>query len=209
MTDRRRLGKRLSYVLRHRPDAVGLALDREGWVDVVPLVAALGIDRVALEQVVRDDDKQRFELRGDRVRAQQGHSLPVDLGLAPRRPPERLWHGTAERVLATVLREGLRPGRRTHVHLSPDPATARRVGSRHGPPVVLAVDAGAAWRDGRVFLLSGNGVWLTDAVPPAYLARAEQGQAGSIGEPAARDVAARQEDVGPRPLQEDRVPPDR
>ncbi|MDP9434906.1 MAG: RNA 2'-phosphotransferase [Actinomycetota bacterium] len=173
MTHHRRLSKRLSYVLRHQPDSVGLALDREGWVDVPSLLDALRVDREALEAAVRDDDKQRFELRCDRIRAQQGHSTPVDLGLAPARPPDRLWHGTAEHVLPAVLREGLRPGRRTHVHLSPDPVTARRVGARHGRPVVLVVDAVGAWRAGQVFLLSGNGIWLTDALRPAYLNRQE------------------------------------
>lgn len=170
MAHDRRLSKRLSYVLRHRPDSVGLQLDAEGWADVPALLAALRIGRPSLEQVVRDNDKQRFELRGDRIRAQQGHSLPVDLGLSPRRPPDRLWHGTAAHVLPTVLREGLRPGRRTHVHLSRDPETAHRVGARHGSPVVLEVDAAKAWRDGVVFLLSGNGVWLAPAVPPRYVA---------------------------------------
>ncbi len=134
------------------------------------VLSALRLDRDALERLVQDDAKQRYELRGDRVRAQQGHSLPVDLGLLPRRPPDVLWHGTAERAVGAILAEGLRPGRRTHVHLSGDPATARTVGARHGRPVVLRVDALAAWCDGHRFLQSGNGIWLSPAVPPAYLA---------------------------------------
>jgi putative RNA 2'-phosphotransferase len=167
----RRLSRRLSFVLRHRPDSVGLTLDRQGWADVDAVLVALGVDREALDRVVRDNDKQRFELRDGRVRAQQGHSLDVDLGLAPRTPPDVLWHGTSRDVLDAVLTEGLRPGRRTHVHLSADPATARRVGARHGTPVVLRVDARSAAADGLVFLLSGNGVWLTRAVPAGYLSQ--------------------------------------
>lgn len=166
-----RASKRLSFLLRHRPDAAGLVLDEGGWADVPAVLRAVRLDRAALEQVVRDDDKQRFALVGDRIRAQQGHSVPVDLGLEPRQPPDLLWHGTADTTVPAVLCEGLRPGRRTHVHLSSDPGTARRVGARHGRPVVLQVDAAGAWRDGHAFLLSGNGVWLTATLPPQYLSR--------------------------------------
>jgi putative RNA 2'-phosphotransferase len=174
-----RVGKRLSYVLRHRPDSVGLALDEAGWVDVDALLAALAtsglpLTRAELEQVVGADDKDRFALdgTGTRIRASQGHSVAVELGYAPRTPPPLLFHGTVERNLPAIRAEGLRPGNRHAVHLSPDAGTARRVGARRGRPVVLRVDAAAMAADGAVFTRSANGVWLVDAVPPRYLDRA-------------------------------------
>ena len=167
-----RLSKRLSSVLRHRPDSAGLTLDAAGWVDVDDLLVALGMTRAQLDEVVAGNDKRRFALDGSgtRIRASQGHSVPVDLGYAPARPPAELFHGTVERVLPRILAEGLRPGARHAVHLSPDVGTARAVGARRGPPVVLRVDAAAMAADGAAFARSANGVWLVDAVPPAYLA---------------------------------------
>ena len=166
-----RRSKRLSYVLRHAPDSVGLTLDAAGWVDVDALLEALGWTRAELEQVVASNDKRRFALdeTGTRLRASQGHSVAVDLGYAAQTPPPVLFHGTAERNLPAIEAEGLRPGRRHAVHLSPDAVTARAVGARHGRPVVLRVDAEAMARDGAVFTRSANGVWLVDAVPPARL----------------------------------------
>ena len=167
-----RRSERLSYVLRHAPDSVGLTLDAAGWVDVDALLEALGWTRAELEQVVASNDKRRFALdeTGTRIRASQGHSVAVDLGYAAQTPPPVLFHGTAERNLPAIEAEGLRPGRRHAVHLSPDAVTARAVGARHGRPVVLRVDAAAMARDGAVFTRSANGVWLVDAVPPARLA---------------------------------------
>ena len=172
--DRRATSKLLSLVLRHRPGLLGIALDERGWVDVDVLLAALAehgrpLTRAELEQLVASSDKQRFALDGDRIRASQGHSVPVDLGLVPVAPPPVLFHGTPDRFVDAILREGLRRGSRHHVHLSPDLETARRVGARRGPPQVLSVDAAAMSRDGAVFYRSANGVWLVDAVPPAYL----------------------------------------
>ncbi len=166
-----RRSKRLSYVLRHAPGSVGLTLDAAGWVGVDALLAALGWTRAELERVVATNDKRRFALdeSGTRIRASQGHSVAVDLGYAAQTPPQVLFHGTAERNLPVILAEGLRPGRRHAVHLSPDDVTARRVGARHGRPVVLRVDAEGMARDGAVFTRSANGVWLVDAVPPRYL----------------------------------------
>ena len=166
--------KLLSLVLRHRPELVGLTLDEGGWVGVDELLAGLAghgrpMTRAQLEQLVATSDKQRFTLREGRIRAAQGHSVPVDLGLVPVEPPDLLFHGTPERNVDAVLREGLRRGARHHVHLSPDVGTATRVGARRGPPRVLAVDAAAMARDGHLFLRSDNGVWLVDAVPPPYL----------------------------------------
>ena len=158
-------------MLRHRPDSVGLALDDAGWVDVDDLLAALRISRPQLDEVVARNDKQRFAFDGSgtRIRASQGHSVAVDLGYDPVRPPGELFHGTAERFLPAILTEGLRPGNRHAVHLSADVGTARRVGARRGRPVVLRVDAAALAAEGSVFTRSANGVWLVDVVPPRHL----------------------------------------
>jgi putative RNA 2'-phosphotransferase len=168
--------KRLSFVLRHRPDSVGLTLDDAGWADVDALLAALAqhgraLTRAELDDVVRRNDKQRFAFdpSGTRIRASQGHSVPVALGYAAEAPPDELFHGTVERFLPTILAEGLRPGNRHAVHLSADVATARRVGARRGRPVVLRVDAAALAAEGAAFTRSANGVWLVAAVPPQRL----------------------------------------
>ena len=173
MSDVVRVGKRLSYVLRHHPDSVGLTLDEHGWVAVDDLLAALRLTRAELDDVVARNDKQRFALdgTGTRIRASQGHSVPVDLGHAPAVPPDVLFHGTVERFMPAILTEGLRPGNRHAVHLSADRETAERVGARRGRPVVLRVDAAAMARDDAVFTRSDNGVWLVGAVPPRYLTR--------------------------------------
>jgi len=174
-----RLSKFLSRVLRHDPASIGVTLDAQGWADVEELLAGarragVPLTREALEQVVAENDKQRYALSDDgrRIRANQGHSIPVDLGLEPVAPPAYLYHGTADQFAAAIRRDGLLPRRRTHVHLSPDEETARRVGARHGRPVVLVVDAGRLHGDGHLFYLSANGVWLTDRVPPAYISPA-------------------------------------
>lgn len=170
-----KLSKRMSKVLRHDPGRVGLVLDSAGWVPVDQFRAALRIRQSELDAVVADNDKQRFAVtRGPdgvlRIRASQGHSIPVDLDLAPVAPPEVLYHGTGARVVASIRATGLDRGRRHHVHLSVDIATAQRVGARRGGAVaVLMVDAAAMARDGYVFFRSANGVWLTERVPPRYL----------------------------------------
>jgi putative RNA 2'-phosphotransferase len=163
----------LSKVLRHAPESVGLALDEAGWAEVEALMAAarragVALDRPTLERVVAENDKKRFAFSADGrlIRASQGHSVGVELGLEPVEPPEVLFHGTADRNVEPILREGLRPGRRTHVHLSADEATAVTVGRRHGRPVVLRVAAGRLHRAGHPFYRSDNGVWLTPSVPP-------------------------------------------
>ena len=171
-----RLSKRLSYVLRHAPGSIGLTLDDAGWVDVDDLLAALArsgrsVTRTELDDVVARNDKQRFAFdpTGTRIRASQGHSVPIDLGYAAEQPPAELFHGTAERFLPAVLAEGLRPGNRHAVHLSPDAQTARTVGARRGRPVVLRVDAAAMAAEGAAFTRSANGVWLVAAVPARHL----------------------------------------
>jgi putative RNA 2'-phosphotransferase len=168
------LSKFLGYVLRHRPDAAGIELGPGGWVPVDGLLAGLAAagweaDRARLEAVVAGGEKRRYEIDGDRIRAAQGHSRPVDLQLEPRRPPDVLFHGTVARFLPSIREHGLRPGDRTHVHLSADEDTARTVGARRGEPVVLRVDAAGMHAAGAVFLLATNGVWLTGHVPPEHL----------------------------------------
>jgi putative RNA 2'-phosphotransferase len=171
-----RISKYLSLHLRHRPARLGLELAPGGWVDVEELLAAAARDGVRLdwadlEEVVARNDKRRFSFDGDgrRIRANQGHSVDVDLGLDPLAPPETLYHGTAERFVDAILATGLEPRGRHHVHLSADEETARRVGARRGRPVVLAVAAGELHREGADFFRSANGVWLVDAVPSAFL----------------------------------------
>lgn len=168
--------KTLSYVLRHRPDSIGLQLDASGWADVDALLARLAahgkpIARTLLDQVVAQNDKQRFAFNADRtrIRASQGHSIAVDLGLRSAPPPAVLYHGTATRFLKSIMRGGLHAGNRRHVHLSPDAGTARTVGARHGFPVVLRVDAARMAAQGQVFYRADNGVWLSGAVAPRYL----------------------------------------
>jgi putative RNA 2'-phosphotransferase len=170
------ISKFLSYVLRHAPESIGLGLDANGWADVDELLAKATnagrrIDLDTLRAVVAESDKQRFTLSEDgrRIRAAQGHSVAVDLDLAPSEPPPLLYHGTATRNLAAIRAEGLKPGRRQQVHLSLDPETARKVGARHGSPTVLTVDAAAMHRDGHAFFRADNGVWLTDSVPVRFL----------------------------------------
>ncbi len=175
--------KFLSYVLRHRPDAIGIALDSEGWTDVDALIAAAmadgrRLDRALIEAVVAGNDKQRFTLSPDgmRIRAAQGHSTPsVRITYPPLTPPPLLYHGTASRFVAAIGRQGLRQGARQHVHLSQDYATALAVGARHGVPVVFEVDAAAMHAAGVPFFQADNGVWLTEAVAPRYLRRAKAG----------------------------------
>jgi len=171
-----RISKFLSLVLRHKPEAVGLSLDSGGWVAVEELIAAaqrasVRLDRDVLRQVVMQNDKQRFALSddGQRIRANQGHSLPVELGLVPLPPPEWLFHGTATRFVESIKRQGLLPGKRTHVHLSPDEHTAVAVGKRHGKPVVLTIQAAQMHQRGCDFYRSDNGVWLTRTVPAEYI----------------------------------------
>ena len=170
-----RLSKRISLALRHAPGRFGLVLDEAGWVEVDDLLAALRITRADLDAVVAGNDKQRFALeRGPdgihRIRANQGHSIPVDLGLVAQSPPPRLFHGTTTAALESIRVTGLHRARRHHVHLSADPDLARRVGARRaGTVVVLTIDADAMTRDGHLFYRSANGAWLTEAVPARYL----------------------------------------
>lgn len=168
------LSKRLSHVLRHRPEAIGIELDQGGWVDVDLLIDALTahgsrVTRDEIDALTTHSLKQRFEVVGNRIRAAQGHSRPVDLGLPPREPPAQLFHGTVKRFLPSIMCHGLTRGGRQHVHLSPDRNTAHDVGARRGQPVILTVDAAAMHQRQHVFYLAANGVWLTAHVPPEHL----------------------------------------
>ena len=170
--------KALSFWLRHKPEAAGLCMDQSGWVDVTPILAALAearlpTDDALLRRVVDENDKQRFELSddGQQIRARQGHSVKVEGGWRAATPPQVLYHGTVERFWPSIQAQGLLPGGRHHVHLSPDIETARKVGARRGEPFVLTIDSGAMSEAGFAFLLSSNGVWLVDRVPAEYLSR--------------------------------------
>lgn len=170
------LSKFLSFVLRHKPETIGLTLDSQGWAAIDDLIAK---SKAAGTQVSRDDllhilktsDKKRFSISEDglRIRAAQGHSVSVDLGLSAQEPPAVLYHGTATRFIDSILREGLKPQARQHVHLYADEATARCVGLRHGKATTLKVDALRMHVRGFKFYLADNGVWLTDQVPPEFL----------------------------------------
>lgn len=171
-----RESKFLSLVLRHKPEEIGLRLDKHGWVRVDDLLRKLKkanhkLSRDELIQLVESNDKKRFTLSEDglRIRAAQGHSVNVDLGLEPRCLPVELYHGTASANLDAIFSDGLNPGRRHQVHLSLDPDTAERVGQRRGKPVVLRVEAQRMFEDGIEFFRADNGVWLTAKVPAAYL----------------------------------------
>ena len=164
--------------LRHAPHELGITLQPGGWVPVDDLLAAAAkhgfpITYDDLLECVETNDKQRFAFdpSGELIRANQGHSVEVDLQLEASEPPEILYHGTVERFLPSILKDGLVKGKRHHVHLSRDVETARKVGARRGIPVILKVDAGRMHRAGHTFLLSANGVWLTDSVLPEYLSR--------------------------------------
>ena len=167
-----KISKYLSKHLRHRPDRLGITLAPGGWVGIDELLTAcrltgFALTRGELAEVVERNDKRRFGLdpSGTRIRANQGHSVEVDLQLVPSAPPEVLYHGTASTTVTTILEHGLRPMGRHHVHLSADIVTAANVGARHGSPVVLQVAAGRMHAAGTVFVRSANGVWLVDHVP--------------------------------------------
>lgn len=174
MSNYQRQSKFLSYVLRHRPEEIGLRLDKNGWVAIDELLARSqqrlpGFDRTQLLALVAQCPKQRFTLSADgrSIRAAQGHSTgQVQLEYAPQTPPELLYHGTARQFLPSIRAEGLKPQRRHLVHLSGDEETAIKVGQRHGKPVVLVVRAAAM---ARPFYRADNGVWLVERVPPEFL----------------------------------------
>jgi len=170
------IGKFIALILRHQPGELGLSMDGEGWVELEPFCEGMarkfGIARVELLELIERDAKSRYRIEGGRIRASQGHSLSVDLGLAPQEPPAELYHGTKLSALASILANGLDKRGRTHVHLSLDVETARQVAARRkGESVILAVAASAMHDGGHAFHLSENGVWLTGHVPPQFISQ--------------------------------------
>jgi len=166
----------MSLVLRHSPEVAGLTLDAGGWVSIQDLLRGLKKaghtqSLEGLHRIVAESDKQRFTISEDglRIRAAQGHSVPVDLQLAPSVPPDILYHGTASATLDAIFASGIKPQTRQHVHLSTNVDTATQVGGRHGKPTVLTVNSKLMHEDGVVFWMADNGVWLTDFVDPKYL----------------------------------------
>jgi len=167
--------KFISLILRHKPETIGITLDEHGWANVNELIAGVSkthpLDMAMLERIVAEDEKQRYSFNEDKtlIRANQGHSIPVDVELEEVQPPEVLFHGTGERFVASINEQGLIPKSRLYVHLSKDEETAYKVGQRHGKPFIYKVKSGEMYRDGYKFYRSVNGVWLTKAVPVKYL----------------------------------------
>lgn len=172
-----RTSKYLSLILRHKPETAGIELDEHGWANVDELIAGVSrthpLNRETLEEIVRTDEKGRYSFNEDRtlIRANQGHSIPVDVELPIETPPETLYHGTGAKYTDSIDAQGLLPKSRLYVHLSPDAQTAKKVGARHGSPVIYRVASGRMANDGITFYRSVNGVWLVKAVPARYLER--------------------------------------
>ncbi|MDU1906558.1 MAG: RNA 2'-phosphotransferase [Dysgonomonas sp.] len=174
--DKKRIGKFLSLVLRHQPETIGIELDEQGWANVQELIEKCKNHRyhfsmTDLIEIVETNDKQRYSFneKRNKIRANQGHSLDIDLALEAVEPPEFLFHGTATRFLSSIMEQGIVKGSRQHVHLSKDKETATKVGSRHGKPAILTIMSGNMYRNGIVFYQSDNGVWLTDYVDAKYI----------------------------------------
>lgn len=169
------LSRYMSLILRHKPEVIGITLDEHGWADTEELISGIAktreFNREILDEIVRTDDKQRYSYNEDKtlIRANQGHSIPVDVELPKQEPPEYLYHGTGEKYKTSIDMQGLIPKSRLYVHLSSDTDTAVNVGRRHGKPIVYRVRSGQMQRDGYDFFRSVNGVWLTKAVPASYL----------------------------------------
>lgn len=167
----------LSLILRHKPEEIGIQLDKNGWAEVSALIYGVNktqkyfLDVNILEEIVRTDNKQRYSFNENKtkIRANQGHSINVDVELEERKPPKILYHGTGQKYVDSIKSEGLKSKNRLYVHLSTDESTAINVGKRHGVPVVLKVNSDAMYQKGHIFYLSENGVWLTEYVPAQYL----------------------------------------
>jgi putative RNA 2'-phosphotransferase len=174
--------KYLSFILRHNPGSIGLKLDENGWAKIDELIECSSVcasdgkkGKMLTKEIifltVENNSKKRFALDPEKtkIRAVQGHSIDVDVELKEQVPPQVLYHGTATRFLESIMKKGLLPSGRNHVHLSSDIKTAVNVGARHGKPVVLEINSESMHRDGYVFFISENGVWLTDTVPPCFI----------------------------------------
>lgn len=174
--DLQKISRFISLVLRHKPETIGITLDEHGWANVDELISGIaenhqGFSKEILEEIVRTDNKQRYSFNAGKtkIRANQGHSINVDVELEEKEPPEYLYHGTGKKYFSSIMEQGLLPKSRLYVHLSADVETAKVVGHRHGSEVVFRVDTGRMFRDGYKFYLSVNGVWLTKEVPVRYL----------------------------------------
>ena len=170
------IGKYISLILRHKPEVIGIKLDEHGWADVNELISGIKKDHKEfdienLKEIVRTDNKQRYSFNDDgtKIRANQGHSINVDVELEEKEPPEILYHGTCRKYMESIEKQGLIPKSRLYVHLSSDKLTANNVGARHGEPVIYEVDAKRMFKDGYKFYMSANGIWLVRKVPVAYL----------------------------------------
>jgi putative RNA 2'-phosphotransferase len=179
--DLTKVSKFISLILRHKPEEIGITLDEHGWANVDELIAGVSkkypIDMDILEEIVGTDEKQRYSFNEDKtlIRANQGHSIPVDVELEAAEPPEYLYHGSATKYFGSILNKGLIPKSRLYVHLSTTEGTAATVGARHGEPVTFRVHSGAMHRNGYKFYLSKNGVWLTKEVPTRFLEMSNYG----------------------------------
>ncbi|HIE02471.1 MAG TPA: RNA 2'-phosphotransferase [Thiotrichaceae bacterium] len=167
-----KISKFLSYVLRHQPESIGLSLDKNGWASVADILknASLPLSLEELKQVVENNDKQRFSFNDDLslIKANQGHSVKIELAFQAITPPDTLYHGTAQHFLKSIQQQGITKGKRHHVHLSKDIQTASKVGKRHGQLVILAIEAKTMHETGYPFYLSDNGVYLVEEIPPRY-----------------------------------------
>jgi len=172
----KKISKFLSLVLRHKPETINLVLDENGWANVDELITkstndSQGFTFEELDEIVQTNDKKRFIFNEDKtkIRANQGHSIDIDLALKPQQPPDFLYHGTAQNNLDSILEKGIEKRNRQHVHLSLDNEIASKVGMRHGKPIVLTIKTGKMFEDGILFYLSENNVWLTDFVDAKYI----------------------------------------
>ena len=171
--------KFISLILRHKPETIGIFLDEHGWADVQEMIDGINasgsdhLDMEMLEEIVQTDEKQRYSFNEDHtlIRANQGHSIPVDVELEEKNPPALLYHGTGEKYVSAIDEQGLIPKSRLYVHLSADVTTAKKVGSRHGKPVIYTIDCAKMTAEGYKFYLSANKVWLTKTVPAKYLSK--------------------------------------
>ncbi|WP_445432053.1 RNA 2'-phosphotransferase [Chryseobacterium indoltheticum] len=175
---KKKTSKFLSYVLRHHPELIDLNLDENGWANVDELITkstndSQGFTFEELDEIVQTNDKKRFIFNEDktRIRANQGHSIDINLALIPQQPPEFLYHGTAQRNIESILEKGIEKRNRQHVHLSQDIETATKVGMRHGKPIILTINTEKMFDDGIEFYLSENNVWLTDFVDIKYISQ--------------------------------------
>ena len=170
----KKISKFLSLLLRHKPQTIGLKLDAHGWADIDEIIKKsknIHLNRALIDEVVAKNDKQRFSIKDNKIRANQGHSISVDLELKAITPPEMLYHGTATRFLESIMKTGLSKQKRQHVHLSKEIATAITVGKRHGEVIILEINTKTMFDNGYKFYLSENGVWLTDVVPVKYISK--------------------------------------